>query len=237
MCLCYCAWGHIHVCELVHHMKLWSMESHWCLHPRNALNSLSPGRCVCDLKCLNFIPNLGIDVLTVQGNSTMRWMAVDLAKIGSGNGLVLSGNQPLPEPVLTKIAVAIWHHLATILIWHCKLRQKGDELTHWGQVTHICVSKLTIIGSDNGLSPGTNAGILLIGPLGTNLSEISIGYQTFSFKKMHSGNVVCEMVSILSRPKCVNSLSPEVQCTLPSIGSVNGMLPIYKAITGNHLDF
>ena len=26
-------------------------------------------------------------------------------------------------------------------------------ITHWGRVTHICVSKLTIIGSDNGLSP------------------------------------------------------------------------------------
>ena len=56
---------------------------------------------------------------------------------------------------------------------------------------HICVSKLTIIGSDNGLSPGrrqaiiwTNAGILLIGPLGTNFSAIWIGIQTFSFKKM-----------------------------------------------------
>ena len=55
------------------------------------------------------------------------------------------------------------------------------ELTHWGRVTHICVNKLTIIGSDNGLSPGrrqaiiwTNAGILLIGPLGTNFSEILI---------------------------------------------------------------
>ena len=48
-------------------------------------------------------------------------------------------------------------------------------------MTHICVNKLTIIGSDIGLSPGrrqaiirTNAGILLIGPLGTNLSEILI---------------------------------------------------------------
>ena len=46
-------------------------------------------------------------------------------------------------------------------------------LTLWGRVTHICVSELTIIGSDNGLSPGrrqaiiwTSAGILLIGPLG-----------------------------------------------------------------------
>ena len=42
-------------------------------------------------------------------------------------------------------------------------------LTHWGRVMHICIGKLTIIGSDNGLSPGrrqaiiwTNAGILLI---------------------------------------------------------------------------
>ena len=66
------------------------------------------------------------------------------------------------------------------------------ELTHWGRVTHICVVKLTIIGSDNGLSPGrrqaiiwTNAGILLIGPLGTNFIQILIGIQTFSFKKMH----------------------------------------------------
>ena len=65
------------------------------------------------------------------------------------------------------------------------------SLTHCGRVTHICVSKLTIIGSDNGLSPDrrqaiiwTNAGILLIGPLGTNFSEILIGIQTFSFTKM-----------------------------------------------------
>ena len=67
----------------------------------------------------------------------------------------------------------------------------GDELTHWGRVTHICVNKLTIIGSDNGLSPDrrqaiiwTNAGLLLIGPLGTNFSEILIEILTFSFKKM-----------------------------------------------------
>ena len=65
-------------------------------------------------------------------------------------------------------------------------------LTHWGRVTHICVGKLTIIGSDNGLSPGrpqaiirTNAGILLIRPLGTNFSEILSEINTFSFKKMY----------------------------------------------------
>ena len=65
-------------------------------------------------------------------------------------------------------------------------------LTHWGRVTHICVSKLTTIGSDNGLSPGrrqaiiwTNDGILLIRTLGTNFSEILGKIHSFSFKKMY----------------------------------------------------
>ena len=67
----------------------------------------------------------------------------------------------------------------------------GAGLTHWGRVTHICVSKLTIIGSDNGLAPvrrqaiiWTNAGILFIGPLGTKLSENLFEILTFSFTKM-----------------------------------------------------
>ena len=59
-------------------------------------------------------------------------------------------------------------------------------------MTHICVSKLITIGSDNGLSSGrpqaiilANAGILLIGPLGINVSENIIEIYIFSFKKMH----------------------------------------------------
>ena len=66
------------------------------------------------------------------------------------------------------------------------------QLADWGRVAHICVGKLTIIGSDNDLSPGrrqaiiwTNAGIFLIEPLGTNFSEILIRIQTLLFKKMH----------------------------------------------------
>ena len=65
--------------------------------------------------------------------------------------------------------------------------------THWGRVTYICIGNLTFICSDNGLSPGrrqamilTNVGILLMRPLGINLSEILIKINTFSFKKMHS---------------------------------------------------
>ena len=86
-------------------------------------------------------------------------------------------------------------------------------LTHWGRVTHICVSKLTIIGSDNGLSPDrrqaiirTNAGILLIGPLGINFSEILIEILTFSFKKMH-----LKVSSAKRRPLCLG-LNVYVSC-------------------------
>ena len=63
-------------------------------------------------------------------------------------------------------------------------------LSHWGRVTHICVGNLTIIGPDNGLSPGrrqaiiwTNAGILLNGPWGTKFNEILIGIHTFHSRK------------------------------------------------------
>ena len=81
-----------------------------------------------------------------------------------------------------------------------------------------CVGKLTIIGSDNGLSPGrlqaiiwTNAGILLIRPLGTNFSEILIGIQTFSFKKMYlkmssaKWRPFCLGLNVLTNKECVCS--------------------------------
>ena len=78
-------------------------------------------------------------------------------------------------------------------------------LTHWGRVTHKCVSKLNIIGSDNGLSPGrrqaiirTNAGILLIRPLGTNFSEFLVEILIFSFKKMR-----LKVSSAKRRPFCL----------------------------------
>ena len=87
-----------------------------------------------------------------------------------------------------------------------KIEHISDELTHWGRATHICIGNLTIIGSDNGLSPyrrqaiiWTNAGILLIGPLGTNFSEISIEILIFSFKKMR-----LKVSSAKWRPFCLS---------------------------------
>ena len=106
---------------------------------------------------------------------------------GSGNGLVPVWCQDI---TLTTLYWSVWQSGRNA---ECRLSCSGlNMLTHWGRVTHICVGNLTIIGPDNGLSPGRrqaiiwiNAGILLIGPCGTNFSEILIGIQIFSFKKMH----------------------------------------------------
>ena len=80
-----------------------------------------------------------------------------------------------------------WYHGGLYL-----LSLRCHVLTHWGRATHICVSEIIIIGSDNGLSPGrrqaiiwTNAGILLIRTLGTNFSEILGEIHSFSFSKIH----------------------------------------------------
>ena len=81
---------------------------------------------------------------------------------------------------------------------HCMYASVScDGLTHWGRVMHVFVNKLTIIGSDNGLSPDrcqgiiwTNAGILLTWTLGTNFTEMLSKIQTFSFKKMHLINMI-----------------------------------------------
>ena len=91
------------------------------------------------------------------------------------------------------------------ILWHLFW-----NLTHWSRVTHICVGKVTNIGSDNGLSPGwrqaifgTNAGILLIGPLGTNFSEKFNRNSNICIHENATESVVCDKVAILSRPQGV----------------------------------
>ena len=102
-------------------------------------------------------------------------------------------------------------------------------LTHWGRVTHICVGKLTNIGSDLGLSPGrreaiiwTNAGILSIGRVGAKFSEVLIEVYTFSLKKMH-----VKMSSGKWRPFCLglNVLTP-YELTHPEYLFVFDNMPI-----------
>ena len=86
-------------------------------------------------------------------------------------------------------------------------------------MTHICVSKLTIIGSDNGLPPGrrqaiiwNNDEILLIQTLGTNLSEILSEIHSNFIQENAFQNVVCKMASILSRLQWVNRVLATGPC-------------------------
>ena len=109
---------------------------------------------------------------------------------------------------------------------------KGDDdtkvLTHWGRATHICVGKLSTIGSDNGLSPGQAPSHYLIHcwnnvnwTLGNKLQwnfnrNSNIFIQGNAFE-----NVVCEMASILSRPQCVLTILKIQQITIINHKSSN----------------
>ena len=52
-----------------------------------------------------------------------------------------------------------WQLPALHVIKQC-ICDKQQSLTHWGRVTHICVGKRIIIGSDNGLSPDRRQAII-----------------------------------------------------------------------------
>ena len=108
------------------------------------------------------------------------------AKIGIMTTLIFQCQQ-----VIITIIVIIFRLYLRLPFKVCMYIER-QKLTHWGRVMHICIGKLTIIGSDNGLFPGrrqaiiwSNVGKLLIGPLGTNFSESLIEIYTFSLKKMH----------------------------------------------------
>ena len=124
--------------------------------------------------------------LRVKRNFHRIWIAMEKPLVKRGPGWQLFGNCSEMElscnySAITKGLATSWRFVDDWL----------TTLTHWGRVTHICVCKLTIIGSDNGLSPErrqaviwTNDGILLIGPLGTNFSEKLLEIKTFSLKKI-----------------------------------------------------
>ena len=86
-------------------------------------------------------------------------------------------------------------------------------LTHWGRATHICVSKLTIIGSDNGLSPGRHQAIIwtiadwnIVNWTHGNKLQWNFNRNSNIFIQENAfENVVCEMASICLR---LNVLAP-----------------------------
>ena len=80
----------------------------------------------------------------------------------------------------------------SLLLWSTINMWELSYLSLTRSVSYICVGKLIIIGSDNGLSPDrrqtiiwTNAGLLSIEPLWTYFSGNLIKIQQFSLKKSH----------------------------------------------------
>ena len=142
--------------------------------------------------CSDLITRYRIKPYEIQPNLHCRWKIVSEVWLNAS------------------IANAMWLRLFCIM--HLLLMPwsyVSFALTHWGRMTNICVSKLTSIGSDNGLSPGrrqviiwTNAWILLVRPPGTIFNEILIEIHIFSFKKsiwkcrLHNGG------HFVSAPKC-----------------------------------
>ena len=95
---------------------------------------------------------------------------------------------------------------------HCESKGGASDFPQSGvnSLRHICISNVTIIGLDYGLSPGrhqailwSNAWILLTRSLLTNFSEILIVFQRVSFKENAFEMVVCKIKTISSRPECV----------------------------------
>ena len=100
-----------------------------------------------------------------------------------------------------------WYLCIEPVLWICLL---DICITHWGRVTHICVSKLTIISSDNDLSKTSHylnqccniGNSHLRNKFQWNLKRNSyIFIQEIAFE-----NIVSELTAISSRSQCINRL-------------------------------
>ena len=108
-----------------------------------------------------------------------------------------------------------WSSLSRVLRKAVKLKHSFTHLhsymhclTHWGWVMHLCLN-YAITNPDNGLSSVCqkaiiliNAGLLWVGPIGTNFIEILIRILIFSLQNA-LGNVACKIVAILSQSQYV----------------------------------
>ena len=84
-------------------------------------------------------------IVLIRSNCTVIWMCLIVLKF---RNYIVSIAVDAPEK---------WQNYTRpiMCLWYC-VKSDGIPsywLTHWGRVTHICVGKITIIVSDNGLVP------------------------------------------------------------------------------------
>ena len=147
------------------------------------------------LKCILMNENVWISIEISKPMMVSLLTHIWVTRSQWVNSMKSSDNTQLPQTLLISMYLCIPFH--KIYRIHAHGTHQGGSfflvfLNHWGRVMHICVSKIIIIGSDNGLSPSwrqaiiwTNVGILLIGSLWTNFSGTSVEIHIFSSEKMH----------------------------------------------------
>ena len=157
------------------------------------------------------------DVIMVAMASLSTWPTVYSGADKETSKLCVTGLFEGKSPVTGQSPTQLASNAENVSIWwryHVEVLKYHPcvplPLTHWGRVTHICVSKLTIIASDNGLSPGrrqaiiwTSAGILLIWTLRNKLQWNFNHNSNIFIQENAFESVVWEMTAFLSRPQCV----------------------------------
>ena len=155
-------------------MRLSQMENDcasWCIQLDIRMENKTPGRSD-EMRQTRAPINLEDIVLSVLGiHITKLRRSTDYFRFIMGSG----GMHNLCKMQADSILIV----LRPTYPWYPSCRQPWYWLDKRNGSTSTCVTKLTSIGSDNGLSPyrrqaivWTNAGVLLIGPLGKNFNEI-----------------------------------------------------------------
>ena len=116
---CTCLWSHddhhrhhpgsISSCRNMYHSLLSGQVSH--LVVVLLINLLACRWCRCNLEWVIFKLISTLDIFNISWEIVLRWMPQDwcLVNIGSGNGLVPSGNKALPEPTVETLYSTIYY--------------------------------------------------------------------------------------------------------------------------------
>ena len=112
--------------------------------------------------------------------------------------------------------------LPNIVVLSCKLLCdiSRSSLTHWGWLMHICINKLTIIGSDNGLLPGWHLAIneTILEFYWNLINKVLLNLKQKACILIHENafeNILYKMVAFLSQHQCVecsNHFIPKCPC-------------------------
>ena len=107
--------------------------------------------------------------------------------------------------LITKFDMIFLQFLWILILLYEFLHIKNYS-THWRRVTHICVGNLTIIGSDNGLSPShyLNQCWNIVNWTLRNKLQWNINRNSYIFIQENAfKNIIWKKAAILSRPRCV----------------------------------